>query len=137
MADERRTMLGQRDIELGRRGRAAFALACASCCAVPVLVVAGVFSAGAVLGVGVAFGGIAVVGLVVHGVISGRVGSTRPVVRISLAASAAVVAVGGLLASQQHLLVLGVTGLAVAALLALADCRGVAQQCAKGALSPR
>ncbi len=102
-------------------------MACAGCCAVPVLIIAGVIGVGTVLGSGAAVGGIAALAVVTHRVVSNRVGQTRAVIRLSLAAAATAIAVAGLLGAQRFLLVLGFTGLGIAALLALSDARGVAR----------
>lgn len=126
MGSAMRAMRG-RDIELGWRGRAAFAVTCGACCAVPALIVVGAVSAGAVLGVGATVAAIAVVGVITHQVTSGRIVHTRAVLRLWLAALAIVIAVAGMLTAEPSLLMLAVTGLGAAALLALADARGVAR----------
>lgn len=122
--------------ELSRRGKAGFAGACVVCCAVPLLVLAGVISLGALAVFGIAAGSIGAVVFVAFGVGSGRLVEASPRVRRVLFAAGGAAAFGGLLNVDQGrraagFIAAGVALLACAALLALPANRPAAS-CAHG-----
>lgn len=51
----RKGRLGVKDLKLSTRGKVAYASLCAACCGVPMLVLAGLISVGAVVAVGLGF----------------------------------------------------------------------------------
>jgi hypothetical protein len=111
--------------ELTWRGKLGFGGACVACCAVPMLVLTGVLSAGAALVGGISAGSIILVGLVAYSVASGRAGGVKRKTRLATAAAGTGLAAAGLslLGDSDRLgrsLVSGgVAVVAVAALLAL------------------
>lgn len=107
------------------RGKLGFGGACVACCAVPMLVLAGVLSAGAALVGGTAAGSIILVGLVAYSVVSGRAGAVKRQTRLAAAAAGTALAAAGLSVLGdsdrlgRSLVSGGVAVVAVAALLAL------------------
>lgn len=111
--------------EMTWRGKLGFGGACVACCAVPMLVLTGVLSAGAALVGGIAAGSVILVGLVTYSVVSGRVGGVKRQTRLAAAAAGTMLAAAGLsllgdsARLGRSLVSGGVAVLAVAALLAL------------------
>ena len=111
--------------DLSWRGKLGFGGACAVCCAVPMLIVAGVVSTGAAFAGGAAIGSLLLVGLGLLGVVTGRAPrSTGPVrlivsvVGVGLAATG-LLALRGSSAAGRPLVSVGLGVIALAALLAL------------------
>lgn len=77
------------------RGKLGFGGACVACCAVPMLVLAGVLSAGAALVGGTAAGSIILVGLMAYLVVSGRAGGVKRQTRLAAAAAGTALGRGG------------------------------------------
>lgn len=113
--------------DLTPKGKAGFGAACAVCCALPMLVLAGVLSLGALAVGGALVGSVVLVAATAYGVLSGRIGATPRVARLTGAAATATAAVAGVATSStataRALTAVGVAVLAAAALLALADSR--------------
>jgi peptidoglycan/LPS O-acetylase OafA/YrhL len=110
--------------ELGRRGKVGFVSACALCCVVPMLLIAGLVSLGALVTLGVAAASIAAVAMVAVGVGSGRLTDVSPRLRRVLFAAGGAAAFGGLLnanhgARAAAFIAVGVGLLACCALLSL------------------
>ena len=101
-------------------------LACAVCCGLPMLVVAGVVSVSALVSAGAVGGALALVAMTTYAVLTGRVGATPRRWRLVLAGVGLGAALSGLAVAESRssaavLLGVGVSVLAAAALLALAD----------------
>jgi hypothetical protein len=117
------------EVELGTRGKVAFGAACALCCALPMVVIAGVLSVGALIVGGVVAGATSAVLALALLVSARRVRTTRTVVRRALFAAGTATAVAGLWGAwtdrtgAAQLLVTAIAALAAAALLALGDAR--------------
>ncbi|MEP6661631.1 MAG: hypothetical protein ABJD24_17080 [Acidimicrobiales bacterium] len=110
--------------ELGHRGKAGFAGACVVCCVVPMLVLVGVISLGALVTFGVAVASIVAVVVLALGVGSGRLVGASQRLRRMLFAVGGAAAFGGLLninhgARATTFIVVGVALLASSALLSL------------------
>ncbi|MEO5839019.1 MAG: hypothetical protein ABIQ73_10805 [Acidimicrobiales bacterium] len=110
--------------ELGGRGKAGVGGACAVCCAVPMLLFAGVVSSAALLSFGVAVAEVVAVVVIAVGTGSGRLVNASPWVRRVLFAIGGAAALGGLLdvsdrARAASLIGVGIAALACCALLSL------------------
>ena len=117
------------DVKLGRRGRLVFASACAACCTLPVLVLAGAVTLGALAVGGAALAGVALTIETAAAVVTGRIDRSDQRARVLIAATGAALALVGLLGRIfKPPLILGVSLLAAASLLALAG---------SGAVRPR
>lgn len=117
-----------RDVQLGRFGRAGMGAACAACCALPMLVVVGVVSAGALVAGGVTVASVGAVATLAFAVSTRRIGPTPSILRRALFAGGGAAAFAGLWAVDRSddatvVLAAAVGLLASAALLALADAR--------------
>lgn len=117
------------ETELTPRGKAGMGAACAVCCAVPMLVIAGVVSLTAVAAVGITGGSVALVAVTTWAFWRRRLPVVPPRARLAMgAAGAAATALGiGIAGSDQDvrrwLVSAGVAVLACTALLALGDAR--------------
>ena len=117
------------DVELKTGGKVVFGAACAVCCVVPVLVIAGVLTLGALIVGGLAIG--AAVAIVALAILVGtrRVRSSAPMVRLALFAVGGAGAVAGLwgLSTDRTgaapVVVVALAALAAAALLTVAEVR--------------
>lgn len=116
---------------LSPKGRAAFGAVCATCCAIPMLLLAGVVSVGAFVAGGVALGAVGVVALSALAILRRWIVSTSPLLRTGIAVVGMVLAGTGLalLGSSRdagRLFVSGgVAALASAGMLALAQAKAV------------
>lgn len=105
-------------------------VACAVCCGLPMLVVAGVVSISALLSIGAVAGSVAFVALTTFAVLTGRVSQTPRRWRHMLTGAGLAVALSGLVVADGSrslataLAAVGVSVLAAAALLAAADHHG-------------
>ena len=109
--------------DLTWRGKLGFGGACAVCCVVPMLILAGVVSAGTALTGGAALGSLALVGMGVLAVVSGRGPQVTGPVRLAIAVGGLGLATTGLIVLRDSLnpgRSLVSVGLAVLALAALA-----------------
>lgn len=112
--------------DLGAGGKVAFGAACALCCALPMLVLAGVLTTGALLLGGIVIGGLAAVVTLTMLVSTRRVRASSNAVRLGLFTVGGAGAFAGLWAAwagrngAAALLVVAVAALSAAALLALA-----------------
>lgn len=111
--------------DLTWRGKLGFGGACAVCCAVPMLVLAGVVSTGAAFAGGAPIGSLLLVGLALLGVVAGRAPRGTGRVRLIVSVIGLGLAATGLLALRDSsaagrpLVSMGLAVLALAALLAL------------------
>ena len=110
--------------ELGRRGKVGVGGACAVCCVVPMLVLAGLISIGTLLRFGVAAASLAMVAVVAFGVGSGQLVDASPCVRRVLFTVGGAASFGGLLnvddsARAAAFIGVGIALLACCALLSL------------------
>lgn len=112
--------------DLTWRGKLGFGGACAVCCGLPMLVVAGVVSTGAALAGGAAVGSLALVSMAALGMMSGRVPRVIGPVRLVVAVAGLGLGTAGLLVLRESvspgrsLVSIGVAVLASAAVLSLA-----------------
>lgn len=113
--------------DLTPKGKAGFGAACAVCCALPMLVLVGVLSVGALAVGGGLVGSVVLVAATTYGVLSGRIRATPRVARLAGAAVGATAALASLAtgstAAARALAAVGIALVAAAALLALADSR--------------
>ena len=122
-------MTVSKDAALSTGDKAGFAAACVMCCAVPMLVLGGALTVGAVLAGGVVVGAIATIAGLTYLVITRRVGASAPMIRHALFAAGGSAGVAGLWAASAArseaatLLAGAIAALAAGALLALADAR--------------
>ena len=111
--------------ELSKRGKLGFGSACAVCCAMPMLLLVGVVSTGAMLTFGVAFASAVAVAVMAVGVATGRLVNASPWVRRVLIAVGCAASLGGLVdvnrASAGSSITVGVAALACSALLSLPE----------------
>lgn len=119
--------------ELSPRGKAALGAACVACCAVPMLLLAGVVSVGAFVAGGFALGSVGVVVLSMLAVHRRWIGSTSPLLRGVIGALGVLIAAIGFAVfgdapgAGRSLLSVGVAALACAGMLALGDRKGGGQ----------
>ena len=120
-------MAKRNDVELETGGKVAFGAACAVCCGLPMLVIAGVLTGGALIVGGVVVGAVSAVIVLAVLVGTRRLRASAPVVRLALFAAGGAGAVAGLWGlwgdrTGAAPIVVGAVGaLASAALLTLAD----------------
>ena len=117
--------------ELGRRGKVGVGGACAVCCVVPMLVLAGLVSIGTLLTFGVAAASVAAVVVVALGVGSGRLADASPWVRRVLFAVGGAAALRRLFdvsdgARAATFIAIGIAALACCSLLSLPPVRPAA-----------